>query len=82
MRNRRRNGRAGSRGSALPRRTRAFTLAEVLISLALMALLITAAALGINAAKLVFLVESARDVQARWAGGRRRTLVTAWHATT
>jgi len=50
MRNRQRNGRAGSRGSALPHRTRAFTLAEVLISLALMALLITAAALGIDAA--------------------------------
>jgi len=50
MRNRQRNGRAGSRGSALPHRTRAFTLAEVLISLALMALLITAAALGISAA--------------------------------
>lgn len=50
MRNRQRNGRAGSRGSALPHRTRAFTLAEVLISLALMALLMTAAALGINAA--------------------------------
>jgi len=50
MRNRPRNGRAGSRGSALPHRTRAFTLAEVLIALALMALLITAAALGISAA--------------------------------
>ena len=50
MRNRQRNGRAGSRGSALPHRTRAFTLAEVLISLALMALLMTAAALGIHAA--------------------------------
>ena len=50
MRNRQRNGRAASRGSALPHRTRAFTLAEVLISLARMALLITAAALGINAA--------------------------------
>ena len=50
MRNRQRNGRAASRGSALPHRTRAFTLAEVLISLALMALLMTAAALGINAA--------------------------------
>ena len=50
MRNRRWNGRAVSRGSALPHRTRAFTLAEVLISLALMALLITAAALGIDAA--------------------------------
>jgi len=50
MRNRQRNGRAGSRGSALPHRTRAFTLAEVLIALALMALLITAAALGISAA--------------------------------
>ena len=50
MRNRQRNGRAGSRGSALPHRTRAFTLAEVLISLALMALLMTAVALGIDAA--------------------------------
>jgi len=50
MENRQRNGRAGSRGSALPHRTRAFTLAEVLISLALMALLMTAAALGIHAA--------------------------------
>ena len=50
MWNRQRNGRAGSRGSALPHRTRAFTLAEVLISLALMALLMTAAALGIDAA--------------------------------
>ena len=50
MRNRQRNGRAGSRGSALPHRTRAFTLAEVLIALALMALLMTAAALGIDAA--------------------------------
>ena len=50
MWNRQRNGRAGSRGSALPHRTRAFTLAEVLISLALMALLMTAAALGIHAA--------------------------------
>ena len=50
MRTWKQRGRAGSRGSALPHRTRAFTLAEVLISLALMALLMTAAALGIDAA--------------------------------
>ena len=69
MRNRQRNGRAGSRGSALPHRTRAFTLAEVLISLALMALLMTAAALGIHAANQAHAYNSEKsDLVARARG--------------
>jgi len=69
MRNRRRNGRAVSRGSALPRRTRAFTLAEVLISLARMALLMTAAALGISAAQQAHAYNSEKsDLVARARG--------------
>ena len=69
MRNRQRNSRAGSRGSALPHRTRAFTLAEVIIALALMALLMTAAALGISAANQAHAYNSEKsDLLARARG--------------
>ena len=68
MRNRQRNGGAGSRGSALPHRTRAFTLAEVLISLALIALLMAAAALGIHAANQSHIYSEKSDLLARARG--------------
>ena len=85
MTNRQATGKAGSRGSALslavvPRKARGFTLAEILISLALVALLMTAAALGINAAQQAHaynseksdLVAKARGVLDRIARDVRR----------
>ena len=60
---------ATPRGSPLPRCSPGFTLAEVLISLALMALLVTAAAVGIHAAQQAHAYNSERaDLVTRTRG--------------